>query len=334
MASIIGNRIKVSIWGQSHGVAVGAVLDGLPAGEAIDTTALQAFVNRRSAGANPFSTPRKEADIVEILSGLSNGHTCGAPMSLVISNGNAHSGDYDSLKNTPRPSHADYTAQVKFKGFQDAAGGGHFSGRLTAPLCAAGGVALQILESRGIRVNAQICQIGQAQGEGLNEEMLAQMARAQAQGDSVGGIISCTATGVPAGWGDPMFDTLEGNLAKLLFGIPAIKGVEFGGGFALAGMVGSQANDPFYYEENNVRTRTNYSGGINGGISNGMPITLRVAVKPTPSIAMEQESVDLQKGTDTLIKVCGRHDVCLVPRAVVCVEAAVAIGLLDSMISC
>ncbi len=309
------------------------VIDGLPAGERIDTERLQQFMERRSARVNPYATARHEEDVPQILSGMVNGTTCGAPLCLSIANRDVRSSDYPEDVLIPRPSHADYAAHLRYHGFEDRRGGGHFSGRLTAPLCAAGGIAVQILERWGVTVTSKIVRIGEAAGDGFTEEMLSQIARAHAHKDSVGGIIECTATGVPAGWGNPMFDSLEGTLAKLLFGIPAVKGVEFGSGFALGSLTGNRANDAFYLDGDTVRTRTNHCGGINGGISNGMPVTLRVVIKPTPSIGTEQESVDMDHKTAATLALQGRHDCCIVPRAAVCVEAAVALGLLDSKLS-
>ena len=355
MSSIYHGHLTVSIFGQSHGPAVGVTLDGLPAGHAIDTAALQAFLNRRAPGQNDWSTPRKEADAPEFLSGLSEGKTCGAPLTAIIRNTNTRSGDYAGLKNVPRPGHADYTAQVKYGGFQDPAGGGHFSGRLTAPLCVAGGVCRQLLAERGVTVGAHIAAVGgvedtpfdpvdpaevTAPGEklfpviddGAGEQMRAVIAAAKAELDSVGGVIECAVTGLPAGLGDPMLDGMENRIARLVFAIPAVKGVEFGAGFRAAAMRGSEHNDAFVLRDGQVRTRTNHAGGILGGITNGMPLLFRAAVKPTPSIARPQDSVDLARREETVLEIRGRHDPCIVPRAVPVVEAAAAIAVYDALL--
>ena len=328
MASQYGDRIKVQIFGQSHSVAIGAVVDGLPAGIKIDFDALGDFLKRRAPGQSELSTARKEADKPEFISGLSgeNGDTtCGAPLTIIIRNSDARSSDYAELRDIPRPSHADYAAQSKYGGFQDVAGGGHFSGRLTAPLCAAGGICLQVLQSRGINITATIL-------SPTEEEML----QAKKDGDSIGGIIECIATGVPAGLGDPIFDGMENRIAKIIFGIPAVKGIEFGAGFAGTNLRGSENNDSFYIDNTSgepaVKTRTNNCGGILGGITNGMPIVFRVAVKPTPSIAKEQQSVSLSRMENTTLQIKGRHDPCIVLRALPCVEAATAIAVYDALL--
>lgn len=326
MASIYGNNIKISIFGQSHSAAIGVTIDGLPAGFPVDMEKLQAFLDRRAPGKSEFSTPRKEADRPEFLSGLVGNVTCGAPLTAVIRNTSTRSGDYDNIRDIPRPGHADYTAHVKYKGFEDVSGGGHFSGRLTAPLCIAGGILLQILESRGIFVQADILEIG-----GNRDNPLDAISEAKADGDSVGGIISCTVTGLPAGVGEPVFDGMENRIAQTVFAIPAVKGIEFGAGFESAAMRGSENNDEFYYEDGAVKTRTNNHGGILGGISSGMPVVFRVCIKPTPSIAKEQHSISYSEGQNTVLSVRGRHDPCIVPRAVPCVEAAAAIAVYDLM---
>lgn len=283
-----------------------------------------------------------------------NGHTCGAPLAAVIHNHNTRSGDYADLGDCPRPGHADYTAQIKYGGYQDIAGGGHFSGRLTAPLCVAGGLCKQWLEEMGIRLAARIRSIGGIDDESeydptdppldcigsefpvlspaAGEKMRQRIAQAHSQGDSVGGIIECFVTGLPAGLGEPMFGGVESRIAGIVYGIPAVKGVEFGDGFSAAGLTGSQNNDAFTIRSGSVRTETNHSGGILGGITNAMPLIFRVAVKPTPSIARPQQSVSLSSGTPTLLEIKGRHDPCIVPRAVPVVEAAAAIALFDMIL--
>ena len=326
MSSTYGNKVKISIFGQSHSEAIGVTIDGLPAGFAIDMAELQRFMNRRAPGQSRYTTPRKEADRPEFLSGLVGNVTCGAPLAAIIRNTNTRSGDYDNIRDIPRPGHADFTAHVKYNGYEDVSGGGHFSGRLTAPLCVAGGIIKQILAADGITVEASVAEIG-----GNAEEPFSAVESAAARGDSVGGIISCTITGLPPGIGDPMFDGLENRIAQAVFGIPAVKGIEFGRGFEAAGLCGSENNDEFYYDGGQVKTRTNNHGGILGGISSGMPVTFRVAVKPTPSISIEQRSISYAKGEDAVLKVKGRHDPCIVPRAVPCVEAAAAIAVYDLM---
>lgn len=327
MGSVYGNRIQISIFGESHGPAIGVVIDGLPAGLPVDLDELEAFLARRAPGRSPYSTSRREADQPEFLSGIRNGYTCGSPVTAIIRNQNTRSSDYEEMRDIPRPGHADYTAHVKFGGYEDVRGGGHFSGRLTAPLCIAGGVLLQNLHRRNITIEAKILSIG-----GNTENPFGEIERAKAENDSVGGIIECRIEGVPAGFGEPMFDGLENRIAAAVFGIPAVRGIEFGSGFAAASMRGSAHNDAFHYEEGNVVTETNHHGGILGGISSGMPIVFRVAFKPTPSIGIEQRSIRYSKNEDAALTVSGRHDPCIVPRAVPCVEAAAAIALSDLLL--
>ncbi len=353
MSSTYGENLKLSIFGQSHGPAIGMTLDGIPAGLSIDFDKLQAFLNRRAPGQNSWSTPRKEADRPEFLSGILDGYTCGAPIAAVIYNRNTRSGDYANLKDCPRPGHADYTAQVKYGGFQDAAGGGHFSGRLTAPLCIAGGLCKQWLEERGIQIGARIFRIAGSCREDdplslheippicddfpvVNPEaglaMRQSIEQARKDADSVGGEIDCMVTGLPVGIGEPMFGGVESRIAQIVYGIPAVKGLEFGAGFAAARMRGSQCNDPFTAEHGTIQTITNHCGGILGGITNGMPLTFRVAIKPTPSIAAPQQSVNLSQMTNQQLNIQGRHDPCIVPRAVPVVEAAAAIAIFDMIL--
>ena len=352
MASYLGERIHVSVFGQSHSPAIGVVVDGLPAGERVDMEELGRFLKRRAPGQNATSTPRKEADLPQFLSGLVDDVTCGAPLAALIENTNTRSQDYAQLRDKPRPGPADVTAQVKYGGFQDVAGGGHFSGRLTAPLCIAGGICLQILKRRGIEVAAHIASIaGEADrpfdpmGESVEtldalkrapfpvmdekagERMRKVILQAKEEGDSVGGVIECLVTGVPAGLGEPMFGGMENRLAAALFGIPAVKGVEFGAGFGVATMRGSENNDPFTVKDGKVVTETNHAGGILGGITNGIPLVFRLAVKPTPSIAKQQQTVSLSKKQVEELVVTGRHDPCIVPRAVPVVEAVTALVL-------
>ena len=343
-----GEVLELSIFGQSHSPAIGMSLSGLPAGFAIDMDELSAFLRRRAPGQNAWSTPRKEADAPEFLSGLVGNVTCGAPLSAIIRNTNTRSQDYSNLVDVPRPGHADYTAQVKFGGFQDVAGGGHFSGRLTAPLCIAGGICKQLLHEKGIEVMARIdavagiqdtaefdAPVAQKDFPATSDEaagkMKAAIAQARAEEDSVGGVIQCRMLGVPAGLGEPMFGGLENRISQLVFAIPAVKGIEFGLGFEAAKLRGSENNDPFCVENGKIVTKTNHCGGILGGISNGMPVVFRTAFKPTPSISREQDSVSLSRMEETKLVIHGRHDPCIVPRAVPCVEAAAAIAVLDAV---
>lgn len=356
MSSTYGEHIKLSIFGQSHGAAIGMTLDGVPAGLPVDSEKLQAFLNRRAPGQHDFSTPRREEDRPEFLAGVLNGYTCGAPIAAVIQNTNTRSGDYANLKDCPRPGHADYTAQVKYGGFQDAAGGGHFSGRLTAPLCIAGGLCLQWLEAIGIRISAHISMIGgiydapitldplnpalnQIQQDfpvvnpGAGTLMRNRIAEARKIGNSVGGTITCYITGLPVGIGDPMFGGMESRIAQIVYGIPAVKGLDFGSGFAGSAYTGSQNNDAYMIENGVIRTKTNHAGGILGGITNGMPLIFRTAIKPTPSISMQQQSVSVSNLTDQTLAVKGRHDPCIVPRAVPVIEAAAAIAVYDAYLA-
>ncbi len=351
MSSTYGEMIRLSIFGQSHGAAIGMTLDGVPAGLPVDLDKLQEFLNRRAPGQNDWSTPRREEDRPEFLSGLVDGFTCGAPLAAIIRNKNTRSGDYKNLMDCPRPGHADYTAQVKYRGFQDVSGGGHFSGRLTAPLCIAGGLCKQWLENEGVRIGAhiewihgiddnhfdpmapQLDKIGRdfpVLDPVCGEQMRREIAKARADHDSVGGIIECAVTGLPAGLGEPMFGGMEGRIAQIVYGIPAVKGVEFGLGFAAAHRYGSENNDDFTVEHGEVRTLTNHSGGILGGITNGMPLIFRAAIKPTPSISKPQQSVSLEQMEETELVIKGRHDPCIVPRAIPVVEAAAAIAIFDA----
>ena len=356
MSSEFGKILKVSVFGQSHGTAIGVNIDGLPAGEEIDLEELQRFLDRRRPGKNKLSTARNEGDAPEILSGLLEGKTCGAPLCAMIRNSDQHSGDYAELQDKPRPGHADYTAWVKWKGFADMRGGGHFSGRLTAPLCVAGGIAKQILARRGVHVGAHLYSVGNYLDAPLpdcptpelfeavatkpfpvlndkNGELMQKLIeRAKQELDSVGGIVECAAIGLPAGLGDPMFDGAENRLAAALFGIPAVKGVEFGKGFTASYLHGSQNNDTFAVEDGRIVTTTNNAGGILGGITTGMPIVLRAAFKPTPSIAQDQKTVSLSKMENTTLTIHGRHDPCIAHRAVPVVEAVTACVLLDLLL--
>ena len=353
----LGNKLKVTVFGQSHAPAIGCVIDGLPAGFAPDMGRVAAFMARRAPGQNAWSTPRKESDTPEILSGLVDGRTCGAPVAMVIRNGDQHSRDYSGLKRTPRPSHADYTAMVKYGENYDIRGGGQFSGRLTAPLCFAGAFALQLLEQRGITVAAHIGKIENIDDAppdfasvsredleallrkpfpvfddtaGMNMRQAIEAARMEQ--DSVGGVIRCFVLGLPAGVGEPMFGGVENRLAAALFGIPAVRGVSFGTGFAAAGMRGSVHNDPFVMEDSQLCAASNNAGGILGGITTGMPLVLRAAVKPTPSIGQPQRTVSISAMENTDLTIHGRHDPCVAHRAVPVVEAVTAAVLLDMLL--
>lgn len=345
-----GERLSVSIYGASHAKEIGVLLTGFPAAFPVDLEKLQAFLKRRAPGNSVWSTARKEADLPEFLSGLKDGKTSGEEIRARILNTNQHSKDYEKLKNIPRPGHADYTAFLRYHGELDMAGGGPFSGRMTAPLCIAGGLALQVLEERGIHVMARIRSIGPVTDDSAFEspvdgkdfpavddwkaaEMKALIAQCIEEGDSVGGVIECVLKGVPGGLGGPLFDGMESRIAHLLFAIPAVKGVEFGRGFESAALKGSENNDPFILEAGEVRTLTNNAGGILGGITDGMPLVFRAALKPTPSIAKPQQSVDLERMEETTLEVTGRHDPCIVPRAVPVVEAAAALAVLDALLS-
>lgn len=358
MSSMIGNKIKLSIFGQSHSEAIGAVIDGIPAGITPDIDFIKQFMARRAPSSSEFSTKRKEADEFEIVSGLSpNGQTCGAPICAIIKNTNTRSQDYKNIKMVPRPSHSDFCAFTKYGESHDIAGGGHFSGRLTAPLCFAGALAMQLLKEKGIHIFSRIHSIAGIKDDEIdmakvgfkeletisshqfpviNEEkgalMLDAIRQARLDGDSVGGVIECFAINVPAGVGDPMFDGLENSISKAVFGVPAVKGIEFGAGFESSLLKGSQNNDEFYIENGNIKTKTNNHGGILGGISTGMPIVFKAAIKPTASIAKAQNTVDMINKTNTVLEIKGRHDSCIVPRAMPGIESALALVLADYMI--
>lgn len=356
MSSIWGENIKYSIFGESHGEAIGIVIDGLPSGVDIDLHLIRKEMKRRAPGINEFSTTRKELDQFEILSGYFNGYTTGAPLSMIIYNKNQRSSDYERDKVFIRPSHVDYTAYLKYNGFNDYRGGGHFSGRLTAPLVFAGAIAKQIIEKKGIKVGSHIYSIGNILDKpfeelDLNEQIIDKLSNTQfpvidrlksenmknlilnvkEDGDSIGGIVECVILNLPPGLGSPFFDSLESKLAHILFSIPAVKGVEFGAGFKISYMKGSEANDEFYIEDDKIKTVTNNNGGILGGISNGMPIIFRVAFKPTPSIAKTQNTVDINSKKNTTIEIQGRHDPCIVQRAIPVVEAVAAMVALDCL---
>ncbi len=357
MSNAIGEKIRVSIFGQSHAPSIGCLIEGLPAGLEIDMERVRAFMARRAPGQNAMSTARKEADEPRIISGLNEwGRTCGAPLCMVIDNTDTRSRDYGKLRDLPRPAHADYTAAVKFAGENDIRGGGQFSGRLTAPICFAGAVCIQLLEKMGVRIGAHIASIADVDDERFSipdhavldkiaahdfpvideaagERMRQRILEAKAQGDSVGGVIEVCAIGVPAGLGDPMFDGIENSLARAAFGIPAVRGVEFGTGFAAARMRGSEHNDAFRMTaDGKIVTATNHHGGILGGITSGMPIVMRAAIKPTPSISKQQDTISMSKMTNERLVIEGRHDPCIVHRAVPCIESIMALAILDKMV--
>ncbi|MCM1053977.1 MAG: chorismate synthase [Bacteroides sp.] len=349
----LGN-ISLSIFGESHGPAIGAVIDNLPAGEELDTEKIYEFMSRRAPKKDGTSTTRGETDAPEIISGFYNGKTTGEALCAVIKNKDQHSADYKSISELARPGHSDYTAFLRYNGSNDPRGGGHFSGRLTAPLVFAGAVCGQMLEKRGIFTAAHIYSIGSEKDVpfdpvsvsedrlrlvrerylpvldvNADSKMRKVIDEARNSLDSVGGIVECCAVGFPAGLGSPIYDGIENRVAQLVFGIPAVKGIEFGAGFKAASMRGSENNDEFYVDGNSIKTATNNSGGILGGISNGMPIIFRAAIKPTPSIARTQNTVDFIRKENAVIEIKGRHDPCIVPRAVPCVEAALNIVLMS-----
>ncbi|TYC85827.1 chorismate synthase [Acetobacterium wieringae] len=359
MGSTWGNKFKVSIFGESHGNGIGAVIDGLPAGIDIDLDRVQNELNRRAARGNPLATPRKEGDQIEVLSGVFNGKTTGAPLAGLIRNENTRSGDYAKTKDLMRPGHADYAASVRYGGFQDYRGGGHFSGRLTAPLVFAGAIAKEVI--RVIRpelaIGSRIVSIGNVkdteisdwkvyksliQGFAnpafplyhakLEDAMKQEIIAAMADEDSVGGMVEGFITGLEPGIGNPFFESIESRLSALLFSIPAVKGVTFGAGFEVASLRGSQTNDALRFNDGQIEAVTNYNGGINGGISNGMPIVFQVAFKPTPSIGKEQQTINLAERKEAVLTIQGRHDPCIVVRAFPVVEAATAICLADFLI--
>lgn len=353
MSSVIGKNIKISIFGQSHSEALGATVDGLPAGFRVDRAALQKFMLRRAPGQTAYSTNRKEQDEVHILSGLVGDVTCGAPLTAVIYNTNTKSSDYAQLRDKPRPGHSDYGASVKFANHNDISGGGHFSARLTAPLCIAGGICKQLLEQQGVEIAAHLQQVYDVTDVPFNTmaiqeneknlcdkefptisdeagtKMKALIAEVKSGGDSVGGIVECRAVGMPVGIGTHMFDGVENRLSTAIFGIPAVKGIEFGNGFDSIRLKGSANNDGFRMEQGKVVTESNRHGGILGGMTSGMPLIFRIVVKPTPSIFKPQHTVSLSQKGNAELCITGRHDPCVALRAVPVVEAVTAIVLYD-----
>ncbi len=357
--NIIGNNIKVTVFGQSHAEAIGVTIDGLPSGIKIDTQYIQNVLDLRAPGKNDTATKRKEPDKVDFISGVVDGKTCGSSVCAVIYNKDQHSKDYSSLIGKPRPSHADMPAMIKYGDGYDIRGGGQFSGRLTAPICIAGAIALKLLEEKGIKIASHISSVGKIHDTPFNplldeselmdklssqafavideekaNEMHALILSASNNLDSIGGTIECKITGLPIGLGEPMFNGIENAISRIVFGIPAIKGIEFGAGFDGTTLYGSQYNDTYYYDElGRIRTRTNNTGGICGGMATGMPVIFRVAVKPTPSIARTQDTVNLVTKMNDTIVIKGRHDPCIVPRANIAVRAATALAVLDLIMS-
>lgn len=352
MSSFFGQHLRLSLFGQSHGEAIGITMDGFPAGMTIDMARVNAEMQRRAPGQSGLTTPRREADVPELLSGVLDGRTTGQPICAIIRNTNTRSADYGQGVDLLRPGHADYTGHVRYFGFEDWRGGGHFSGRLTAPIVFAGALCSQWLEQQGVRIVSHIQQLGSVKDASLmdtpvkdaqalktmhvpclrpeiSRAMEAEALRAAQEQDSIGGVIECMISGLPAGLGAPFFDSVESVLSHLLFGIPAVKGVEFGEGFGFAMLRGSQANDSFRMVDDRIVTASNHSGGVQGGITNGMPVIFRCAVRATPSIGQTQDTVSLQKGQNAEIRIRGRHDPCILPRAVPVVEAMAAIGMME-----
>lgn len=356
MSGIWGRNLKVSIFGESHGTGIGITIDGLPSGFEIDLDKVNFEMGRRAPGKSPLSTARKEGDSVEILSGFFEGKTTGTPLCGIIRNKDNRSRDYGKLRDLMRPGHADYTGNVRYNGFNDYRGGGHFSGRITAPIVFAGAICKQILEKEGIKITSHVKSIGKVEDINFNpleieeeimnnllnmelpvldksveEKMREEILNAKSEGDSVGGVIECAITGIKAGVGSPFFYSIESVIAHLLFSVPAVKGVEFGEGFNITKLRGSEANDSMYYDGDQVKTRTNNNGGVIGGISNGMPIIFRAGIKPTASIIKKQETINIKTKENEELVIEGRHDPCIVQRAIPVIECIAAIGILDLM---
>lgn len=354
MSGMWGNKLKVSIFGESHGAGIGITIDGLPSGFEINMDEVLKEMARRAPGKSRLSTTRKEADMPEILSGFFEGKTTGTPLCAIIRNSDQHSKDYGKLKDLMRPGHADYPGFIKYKGFNDYRGGGHFSGRITAPLVFAGAVCKQILEAKGIKIGAHVKSIGKVNDKSFfdvdltnelldeikvnelplldpnkEEEMRNTILEARKEQDSVGGTIECAVLGIEAGIGNPFFDSVESTLAHLMFSVPAVKGIEFGKGFSMSEHRGSECNDEYYYDGDKVKTYTNNNGGITGGITNGMPILFKVGIKPTPSISKKQKTIDINEHKDAELVIEGRHDPCIVQRAIPVIEAVTAIGIIE-----
>lgn len=329
MKNTIGNSLTVTLFGESHGKVIGAVIDGMPSGLEVDEEYIASQLSRRRPK-DATSTPRQEKDEFGILSGVFDGHTTGTPICITIPNADTHSSDYGEMQYKMRPSHADYTANCRYGGWQDFRGGGHFSGRITAALVAAAALVIPALNRKGIKINTNILNIG---GETDNEKMRQKILEAKQDGDSVGGTLETVVEGMPTGVGEPWFDTVEGMLSHAIFSIPAVKGIEFGLGFNFADKMGSDANDQMYVDGDVVKCYTNNNGGILGGITNGMPIVFCVVIKPTPTIAKEQKTVDISTMSDTTLAARGRHDPCIVHRAAVVVESVTALVIADMLAS-
>ncbi len=354
-----GNKLKISVFGESHGHSIGVLIEGLPAGIEIDSEYINRIMALRAPGKSRLATARKESDIPEFISGVKDGRTCGGAVCAMIKNSDMHSSDYSKLEGKPRPSHADYPAMIKHSASVDLRGGGAYSGRLTAPICVAGAIALSELEKKGIRIACHIASVGDiidtafspvddeselmanlgympfpVISEEKSELMQKEILTVADELDSIGGSVECKITGLPAGLGDPMFDGIENAISRMIFGIPAIKGIEFGAGFSGCAMKGSEYNDSYYFDERGkVRTKTNNAGGICGGMATGMPVIFRTAIKPTPSIAKEQDTIDLKKGENCKIAITGRHDPCIVSRAAVVVRCACAVAIYDMILA-
>ncbi len=354
MKNTFGNNLSVTLFGESHGEAIGVVLDGVASGIRVDLDFINKILSLRK-GLSDVSTSRREEDKPQILSGVFEGKTTGTPICIVIKNNDTRSGDYSATKDLARPSHADYTAECKYGGFADYRGGGHFSGRITAPLCAAAGIIIPALEKKGIKIMSHISQIGDIKDrefvdfdfdfEILNKkefavldqqketEMIEKIKAVKAEGDSIGGVVETAVIGMPDGVGEPWFDSIEGILSHAVFSVPGVKGIEFGKGFKIAEMKGSEANDCFRSTDGKIVTDTNNSGGINGGISNGMPIVFRTAFRPTPTILKPQNTVNIKTGEEALLEAKGRHDPCIVHRARVVVDSITALALADALVT-
>lgn len=352
MKNVLGNSITLTLFGESHGPCIGAVIDGLPAGLEIDIDYISKELDRRKS-IDSVSTARREDDIPEFLSGVKDGYTEGTPVAFTIANRNIRSGDYDELKTAARPGHADYSAEMKYGGFQDTSGGGHFSGRLTAAIVAAGSILKKALEDRGVIIATHIAELGGIKDAGIDpddpmsaaaalrdkefacisdeaaERMIAKIKEVREEGDSAGGILETVVLGMAPGTGEPLFSSMESELARAVFSIGAVKGIEFGKGFEFASMKGSEANDEFAIEDGRIITRTNNNGGINGGITNGMPLMFRTVVKPTPSISKKQKTVDFAEMKEIELEIKGRHDPAIVHRAAVCIDAVTAFTIAD-----
>ena len=352
MSSNIGNKLKISLFGESHGEGIGVVIDGLPAGFPVDLNYVNQQMKRRAPGRSSLSTSRREGDEYKILSGFFQGRTTGTPLAAIIYNKDKNSEDYNELKNILRPGHSDYTGHIKYSSYNDYRGGGHFSGRLTAPLLFAGAIAMQILESKNIYIGSHIKSIYEINDENIENidietimnlksmnfpvissekgrHMTDCIIEHKDKGNSLGGIVETFIINVPAGYGEPFFDSIESKISHMIFSIPSVKGVEFGAGFKITEMTGKEANDQFIINDDKIITVTNNNGGILGGISNGMPLVLKTAIKPTPSIQSSQNTVDISSMENTLINIKGRHDPCIVPRVIPVIEGACALVILD-----